>query len=337
MEQRQLLGAGLRVPALSFGTATFGGGNDFFRAWGATDAKEARRLVDLCFDHGVNFFDTANGYSGGMAEEILGEALKGRRQQALIATKATFPMGEGPMEYGSSRHHIIEACEASLRRLGTDHIDLYFMHGQDMHTPVEETLRALDDLTRAGKIRYLGCSNFSGWHLMKSLAHSERHGLGRYVVNQTYYSLVGREYEWELQPLGVDQKVSAMAWSPLAGGALSGKITRTQGPAAGTRSAQMDFVVSSKSAHLHNVVDVLHAIARERNKTVPQVALNWVLQRPTVANVVIGARTEAQLLENFGAVGWNLTATEVARLDKVSAVKPIYPYWHQRIFPQLGH
>jgi aryl-alcohol dehydrogenase-like predicted oxidoreductase len=335
MEYRQLSGAGLRVPLLSFGTATFGGVGDFFKAWGATDVAEAKRMVDLCMDHGVNFFDTANGYSRGRSEEILGEALKGKRHQSLIATKATFPMGDAPMDYGSSRFHLIETVEASLKRLQTDHIDMFFMHGQDMLTPVEETLRSLDNLITAGKIRYIGCSNFSGWNLMKSLSVSERHGWAKYVLNQTYYSLVGREYEWELMPLGLDQNVSSMVWSPLAGGALSGKISRTRPAPAGSRAAQMDFVVSSKSEHLHSIVDVLEVIAKETEKTVAQVALNWVAHRPTVANVVVGARNEEQLKQNFGAVGWKLSAEQVARLDSVSEVKPIYPYWHQRSFPQL--
>lgn len=335
MEQRTLSGAGLKIPALSFGTATFGGVGEFFQAWGSTQEQEARRLVDLCFEHGVNFFDTANGYSAGKSEEILGATLKGRRSQALIATKATFPTGPGPGDYGSSRSHLQQALEDSLRRLQTDYVDIYFMHGQDMLTPVEETLSFLDQMVRAGRIRYIGCSNFSGWNLMKSLSVSERRGWARYVLNQTYYSLVGREYEWELMPLGDDQQVSAMVWSPLAGGALSGKISRSKPAPAGSRSAAMDFVVSSKSEHLHNVVDVLEQVAKEAEKSVAQVALNWVLQRPTVANVVIGARNEEQLKQNLGAVGWKLSPDQVKRLDEASFVRPIYPYWHQRTFPQL--
>jgi len=337
MEYRKLLGAGLNVPVLSFGTATFGGGNEFFKAWGSTDVNEATRLIDLCLDHGVNFFDTANGYSRGMSEEILGAALKEKRNQVLISTKSTFPMGDGPNDYGSSRFSIIKECEDSLRRMKRDHIDLYYMHGFDALTPVEETLRALDDLVTSGKIRYLGCSNFSGWHLMKSLSISERYGWSKYVANQSYYSLVGREFEWELMPLALDQKVSTIVWSPMAGGALSGKITRQNPPAAGTRSANMDFVVSSKSEALLNVVEVLQEVAEEVNKTIPQVVLNWVLHRPSVTSIVIGARNEQQLLQNFGAVGWKLTAEQVARLDAVSETKPIYPYWHQNLFPMLGH
>lgn len=335
MEYRQLSGSGLRVPALSFGTATFGGVGDFFKAWGSTDVKEAKRLVDICLDHGINFFDTANGYSRGASEEILGEALKGKRQSTIISTKGTFPMGDGAMDYGSSRFHIIETVEASLKRLQTDHIDMFFMHGFDARTPVDETLRALDDLVSAGKIRYIGCSNFSGWHLMKSLAQSERHTWSRYVLHQVYYSLAGREYEWELMPLGHDQNVSAMVWSPLAAGALSGKISRTKPAPAGSRSSQMDFVVSSKSEHLHNIVDVLEQVSNECEKSVAQVALNWVMNRPTVANIIIGARNEEQLKQNLGCIGWKLTPDQVKRLEDVSDVKPVYPYWHQRSFPQL--
>lgn len=337
MEYRRLNGAGLSVPVLSFGTATFGGGNEFFRAWGSTDVKEASRMVDLCLEHGVTFFDTANGYSRGMSEEILGEAIKGRRDKVMVSTKSTFPMGDGPNDYGSSRYSIVKECEGSLKRLGVETIDLYYMHGFDALTPVEETLRALDDLVSAGKIRYIGCSNFSGWHLMKSLSLSERYGWSRYVVNQSYYSLMGREFEWELMPLGVEEKVSTVVWSPLAGGALSGKITRTTPPAPGTRSAQMDFVASAKDSRLHDIVDVLKDVAEETGKTVPQVALNWLLQRPTVSSIIIGARTEAQLKENFGAVGWKLSGEQMEKLTRVSEVKPIYPYWHQRLFPMLGH
>lgn len=337
MEYRKLSGSGFSLPVLSFGTATFGGGNEFFKAWGSTDVKEASRMIDLCLDHGVNFFDTANGYSRGMSEEILGASIKGKRDKVLLSTKSTFPMGDGPNDYGSSRWSVIKECEDSLRRLGTDHIDLYYMHGFDATTPVEETLRALDDLVRAGKIRYIGCSNFSGWHLMKSLTVSERYGWSKYVAHQAYYSLMGREYEWELMPLAQDQKVSTIVWSPMAGGALSGKITRKTPPPPGSRAAQMDFVVSAKSEKLYDVVDVLQAIAQEVGKTVPQVALNWVLSRPTVTSIIIGARNEEQLKQNFGAVGWKLSAEHIAKLDAVSDSKPIYPYWHQKQFPMLGH
>jgi len=335
MEYRKLSGAGLSVPVLTFGTATFGGGDAFFKAWGSTDVAEARRLVDLCLDHGVNCFDTANIYSKGLSEEILGAAIEGKRDKMLLSTKATFSMGAGPYNRGASRWSLIRECEASLKRLRTDYIDLYTMHGFDATTPVEETLRALDDLVQAGKVRYIGCSNFSGWHLMKALNISERYGWARYAAHQVYYSLAGREYEWELMPLQMDQKVSSMVWSPLAGGALSGKIRRNSPPPSGSRSAQMDFVVSAKSEALHNIVDVLVEIAGEIGKSPAQVALNWLLQRPTVASLVIGARNEEQLIQNFGAVGWNLDAGQVARLDTVSEIRPIYPYWHQRQSPEL--
>jgi aryl-alcohol dehydrogenase-like predicted oxidoreductase len=337
MEYRRLSGAGFNIPALSFGTATFGGGNDFFKAWGSTDVKEASRLIDVCLEYGVNFFDTANGYSQGMSEEILGAAVKGRRDKVLLSSKSTFPMGDGPRDYGSSRYSVIKECEDSLRRLGTDHIDLYYMHGFDAHTPVEETLRALNDLVTSGKVRYIGCSNFSGWHLMKSLSVSERFGWSKYVAYQGYYSLVGREYEWELLPLAQDQKVSTIVWSPLAGGALSGKITRKNPPAPGTRSASMDFVVSSRDERLLSIVDTLIEVAEEVGRTVPQVALNWVLQKPTVASVIVGARNEEQLIQNFGALGWKLSPEQMSKLDNVSKVRLAYPYWHQKQFPMLGH
>lgn len=337
MEFRQFGGSGLRAPAITFGTATFGGQGDFFKAWGSTDVSEAKRLIALCLDSGVNFFDSANTYSAGASEEILGAALAGRRRDAfLISTKGTFPMGTGPADYGSSRDSILRECEASLRRLGTGHIDVYYMHGFDAMTPIEETLRALDDLVHSGKVRYIGCSNFSGWHLMKSLSVSERYGWSRYVTHQVYYSLAGREYEWELMPLGLDQNVGAHVWSPLAGGSLTGKVRRNQPPPAGSRAGQMDFVVSSTSPELHRIVDALDEVAREIGKTVAQVALNWLLRRPTVSSVVVGARTEEQLKQNLGAVGWKLEALHIAKLDAASEKKPVYPYWHQRQFPQLN-
>ncbi|CAN5433448.1 aldo/keto reductase [soil metagenome] len=335
MEYRKLTGSGLNVSALSFGTATFGGSNEFFRAWGQTDVNEAKRLLDLCIDYGVNFVDTANVYSRGLAEEILGKAIQGKRSDLVVATKSTFRMGDGPNDVGSSRSAIIRQCEASLKRLGTDYIDLYYMHGFDSNTPVEETLSALNDLIREGKIRYFGCSNFSGWHLMKSLSVSERYGWSKYVAHQAYYSLAGREYEWELMPLAIDQKVSTVVWSPLAGGSLSGKISRKSPPAKGTRAAEMDFVVSSKSEKLFDIVDALELVSKETEKTIPQVALNWTLQRPTIASIIVGARNEEQLKQNFGAVGWKLSEAQVARLDAASDVKPIYPYWHQLGNPEL--
>ena len=330
MEYRLLGRSGLKVPVLSLGTGTFGGTTDFFKDWGNAGVAEATRMVDLCLEAGVNLFDTANIYDAGKSEEILGAALKGRRDQALISTKATFTMGPGPNDKGSSRYHLIRACEASLKRLGTDHIDLYFMHGFDALTPVEEVLRALDDLRTAGKIRYLGASNFSGWHLMKSLATSEKYGLGRYVVYQGYYSLIGRDYEWELMPLGKDQGVGLMVWSPLGWGRLTGKIRRGQPMPAGRIGSGGDVGGPPVDEELlYTVVDALDEIAAETGKTVPQVALNWLLSRPTVSNIVIGARNEEQLKSNLGAVGWSLTSEQIGRLDAASRRTPPYPYWHQ--------
>jgi aryl-alcohol dehydrogenase-like predicted oxidoreductase len=331
MEYRLLGRCGLQVPVLSLGTGTFGGVGEMFSKWGNTEVKEAIHLIDICLDAGLNFFDTANVYSGGAAEEILGQAVKGRRDQVLIATKATFSMGPGPNDQGSSRFHLVRQCEASLKRLGTDYIDLYFMHGFDALTPVEETLHALDDLIRAGKIRYIGCSNFSGWHAMKSLAISERYGLGRYVSYQGYYSLIGREYEWELMPLALTEGLGTMAWSPLGWGRLTGKLRRGEAPREGR--IQQGGAAGGPPVdeeYLYAVIDALERVAAEIGKSVPQVALNWLLQRPTVSSVVIGARNEAQLRQNLGAVGWNLNKEQVARLDAASYRRPIYPYWHQR-------
>ncbi len=337
MEYRQLGKSGLHVPVLSLGTATFGGSNEFFQKWGQTDVKEASRMVDICIEAGVNFFDTADVYSSGMSEEILGAALKGKRDKVLISTKATFPMGEGVNDRGSSRHHIISACNASLKRLGTDHIDLYFMHGFDGITPVEETLRALDDLQRAGKINYIGCSNFSGWHTMKSLAVSDKEGLVRYAAYQGYYSLVGRDYEWELMPLALDQGLGLMIWSPLGWGRLTGKIRRGQPMAEGRiKSGGEEGGPQVDNELLYNVVDVLDELAKETGKTIPQVALNWLLQRPSVSNIVVGARNEEQLKQNLGAVGWKLTVEQIARLDAVSRRQPAYPYWHQMFFDNIN-
>jgi aryl-alcohol dehydrogenase-like predicted oxidoreductase len=337
MEYRQLGASGFMVPVLSLGTGTFGGGNEFFKAWGASDVAEATRLVDICLDAGLNMFDSADIYSGGLAEEILGQAIKGRRDRVIISTKATFRFGQGPNDVGSSRYHLIRSVEASLRRLATDFIDLFQLHGFDALTPVEETLNTLDDLVRAGKIRYIGCSNFSGWHLMKALAVSEKYGLARYVAHQAYYSLIGRDYEWELMPLALDQKVSAVVWSPLGWGRLTGKIRRGQ-PLPKTSRLQSkqvsDIGPQVADEYMFKVVDALEEIARETSKSVPQVALNWLLQRPSVANVIIGARNEEQLRQNLGAVGWNLTASQVARLDAASATSLPYPYWHQRGFAE---
>ena len=338
MEYRQLGGSGLRVPVLSFGTGTFGGGNEFFKAWGSTQVDEATRLVDICLEAGLNLFDTANVYSGGASEEILGKAIKGRRHKVLISSKATFPTSEEVNDFGSSRLGLIKSCEDSLRRLGVDHIDIYHMHGFDANTPVEETLKALESLVQSGKVTYIACSNFSGWHLMKSLTVSERYGWSRYIAHQAYYSLLHRDYEWELMPLAIDQHVGTIVWSPLSSGKLSGKYRRNQAAPADARVAQGGnpvLGVASDDERLYNILDVMDQIAAETGKTHTQIALNWLLQRPTVSNLIIGARNEAQLRQNLGAVGWNLTVGQVKRLDAVSAVLPAYPYWHQRQFPML--
>src|SRR5690242_9194194 len=328
MEFRQLGKSGLKVPVLSYGTGTFGGGTESFKAWGASDVAEATRLVDICLDAGVNLFDTADVYSNGLSETILGKAVAGRRDQVLISTKATFKMGPGPNDLGSSRHHLVPACEASLKRLGTDYIDIYHLHGFDALTPVEEVLSTLDNLTKSGKVRYIACSNFSGWHLMKSLAVADRYGWARYVGHQVYYSLIGREYEWELMPLGLDQGVGALIWSPLGWGRLTGKLRRGQPlPEVSRLHVTADRGPPVPDELLFRVVDALDEIARETGRTIPQVALNWLLQRPTVSTVIIGARDEKQLRDNLGAVGWSLDAAQVARLDAASAFTPAYPYW----------
>jgi aryl-alcohol dehydrogenase-like predicted oxidoreductase len=335
MEFRQLGHSGLMVPVLSFGTGTFGGRGDFFAAWGNSDVADATRLVDICLEAGVNFFDTADVYSQGASEEILGKAIAGRRNSVLISTKATFPMGKGPNDLGSSRYHLTQACEASLRRLGTDYIDVYHLHGFDQLTPVEETLHTLNTLVESGKVRYLACSNFSGWHLMKSLAISEKYGWSRYVAHQAYYSLIGREFEWELMPIGIDQRVGTIVWSPLGWGRLTGKIRRNQPlPKVSRLHVTAEKGPPVDDEYLYTVVDALDEVARETGRTVPQVALNWLLQRPTVANVIIGARNEEQLRQNLAAVGWNLTDEQVRRLNSASERVPIYPYWHQRQFAE---
>ncbi|HTV79723.1 MAG TPA: aldo/keto reductase [Steroidobacteraceae bacterium] len=334
MEYRQLGRSGLKVPVLSFGTASFGGGG-VFEAFGTTDVEEARRLVAICLEAGVTMFDSADVYSQGRAEEVLGAAIAGRRDQVLISTKGTFRMGPGPNDAGASRFHLMRAVEASLRRLGTDYIDLYQLHGFDAATPVEETLRVLDDLVRAGKIRYIGCSNFSGWHLMKSLAVADRHGLSRYVAHQAYYSLVGRDYEWELLPLARDQGVGAVVWSPLGWGRLTGRIRRGQPrPQVSRLNSQVIVDVGPPIADelLFKVVDALEEVAQETGRSIPQVALNWVLQQPTVSSVIIGARNEQQLRDNLGAAGWALSAAQSARLAAASETTRAYPYWHQQHF-----
>ncbi|MBC8138143.1 MAG: aldo/keto reductase [Fibrella sp.] len=332
MEHRLLGGSGFKVPVLSFGTGTFGGSSEFFKAWGDTDTTGATRLVDVCLEAGLTLFDSADVYSNGDAETILGAAIKGRRDKVLISTKAGFRTDPGPNGTGSSRFHLTQSVEASLRRLGTDYIDLFQLHSFDALTPLEETLQTLDDLVRAGKIRYIGCSNYSGWHLMKALSISERYGLARFVAHQAYYSLIGRDYEWELMPLGLDQKVGAVVWSPLGWGRLTGKIRRNQPIPEGSRLQSQSVVDSGPPVddeYLYRVVDALDAIAEETGKTVPQIALNWLLSRPSVATLVIGARNEEQLRQNLGAIGWSLTTEQIARLDAASATTKAYPYWHQ--------
>jgi aryl-alcohol dehydrogenase-like predicted oxidoreductase len=333
MEYRLLGGSGLKVSALSFGTGTFGGSNEFFKAWGGTQVDEARRLIDICIEAGVNLFDTANGYSDGRSEEILAAALEGKRDQVLISTKSGFPTGSGPNDEGSSRYHLRRALEASLRRLGTDYIDIYHLHGFDALTPIEEVQDTLNKFVREGKVRYIACSNFSGWHLMKSLAVADRYGWTRFVAHQVYYSLIGRDYEWELMKLGIDQKVGALVWSPLGWGRLTGKIRRGQPlPAVSRLHKTIDAGPPVPDEYVYTVVEALDKVAAETGKTVPQIALNWLLQRPTVSSVIVGARNEEQLRQNLGAAGWNLTREQVATLDKASELPASYPYWHQRKF-----
>ena len=336
MDYRLLGRSGLKVPALSFGTATFGGQPPFFSAWGATDVAGARRLVDVCMDAGCSMFDSADVYSDGAAEAIFGQAIRHLpRDRVLISTKTTFRKGEGVNDVGSSRHYLTRSVESSLQRLGTDYIDLLQLHGFDALTPVEEVLSTLDTLVRAGKVRYLGVSNFSGWHLMKSLAVSDRYGYPRYVAHQAYYSLIGRDYEWELMPLGMDQGVGAVVWSPLGWGRLTGKLRRGKPlPAESRLHETSEFGPQVADDYLYQVVDALDAVAKETGKTIPQVALNWLLQRPTVSTVVLGARNETQLRDNLGAVGWQLTPAQVAALDAASARAVPYPYWHQRTFEE---
>jgi aryl-alcohol dehydrogenase-like predicted oxidoreductase len=328
MEYRFLGASGLKVPALGFGVGTFGGKGPLFSAWGNTDVAQATRLIDICLDAGVNFFDTADVYSDGASESILGAAIKGRRDQVLLSTKVSLRAGDAPNEVGSSRHHLLGAVDKALRRLGTDYIDLLQLHAFDAMTPVEETLSTLDGLVRAGKLRYLGASNFSGWQLMKSLAVADRRGYPRYVANQAYYSLIGRDYEWELMPLGMDQGIGAVVWSPLGWGRLTGKLRRGQPLPEGSRLHDTaGFAPPVDEERLYRVVDALDAVAKETGKTVPQIALNWLLRRPTVSTVLVGARNEEQLRQNLGALGWTLTTEQLARLDAASAVTPPYPYY----------
>ncbi|MGG7578401.1 aldo/keto reductase [Rhizobium sp. Nf11,1] len=331
MEYRNLGASGLRVPVLSFGAGTFGGSGPLFGAWGNTDAEEARRFVDICLEAGVNLFDTADVYSAGASEEVLGQAIRGRRNAVLISTKTALPMGEGPQDWGTSRARLIRATEDALRRLGTDYIDLLQLHAFDASTPVEEVLSTLDSLVAAGKIRYVGVSNFSGWELMKSLAAAERWGHPRYVAHQVYYSLAGRDYEWDLMPLGADQGVGALVWSPLAWGRLTGKIRRGEPlPAASRLHETAQYGPPVDDERLFDIIEVLDSIAAETGKTVPQIAINWLLGRPTVSSVIIGARNEDQLRQNLGAADWSLSKDQIERLDAVSAVTAPYPYFPYR-------
>jgi len=342
MEYRLLGRSGFKVPILTFGTATFGGKGDFFKGWGTTGVAEATRLVDICLEAGITMFDSADGYSSGLSEEILGAAIRGRRDKVLVSTKATFATGPGPNDVGTSRFHLLQAVEGSLRRLGTDYIDLFQLHGFDALTPPEETLRTLDDLISAGKIRYIGCSNYAGWHLMKSLAVSEKLGFARFVAHQAYYSMIGRDYEWDLMPLALDQGVGTVVWSPLGWARLTGKIRRGQPqPEVSRLRAPAAVGHPVDDEYLYQVVDAIDVVARETGKSVPQIALNWLLQRPTISTLIIGARTEEQLKHNLGCLGWKLTAEQIARLDAASEPPLPYPYWHQRgfernPFPTLG-
>jgi aryl-alcohol dehydrogenase-like predicted oxidoreductase len=337
MEYRRLGNSGFKVPLLSLGTGTFGGSTELFKGFGSSDVAEATRMVDISLEAGLTMFDSADIYSHGQAEEILGKAIKGRRDRVLISTKATFRHGDGPNDVGSSRLHLTQSVEGSLKRLGTDRIELFQLHGFDAMTPVEETLGTLDDLVRAGKLLYIGCSNFSGWHLMKSLGVSEKFGLARYIAHQAYYSLLGREFEWELMPLALDQGIGTAVWSPLGWGRLTGKIRRGVAPPPNTRldnKITREIGPQVPDDRVHRVVDALDEVAKETGKTVPQIALNWLFHRPTVATVIIGARNPEQLRQNLGALGWSLTAEQIAKLDAASDVPLVYPYWHQRQFSE---
>ena len=338
MEFRQLGKSGLKVPELCFGAGTLGTSGEFFEAWGKTSEDEADRLVGICMDAGLNFFDTADVYSNGGSETAVGKAIgKLKREDVLISTKATFRFGEGPNDVGSSRYHLVQSLERSLQRLGTDYVDVYHLHAFDATTPVEETLNTLDKFVREGKVRYIACSNFSGWHLMKSLSVSERYGWARYVGHQVYYSLVGRDYEWELMPLALDQGVGALVWSPLGWGRLTGKYRRGEGIPKDSRlntKVVVDAGPQVPEEHLYNVVEALDEVAKETGKTVPQIALNWLLQRPTVSTLIIGARNEEQLKANLGAVGWKLSAEQMKKLDAASQQPKAYPYWHQAQFAE---
>ncbi|WP_306205900.1 aldo/keto reductase [Actinoplanes sp. RD1] len=329
MEYRQLGRSGLRVSVLTMGTMTFGGKGNFANV-GSTDVAEARRQVDRAIDAGINLIDTADVYSDGLSEEIIGEVLEGRREDVLLATKVRMSMGAGPNDAGLSRHHIIRGAEASLRRLRTDHIDLYQVHEWDGQTPVEETLEALDLLVRQGKVRYVGASNYAGWQLLKALGTADRTGTPRFVSEQIYYSLQARDAEYELIPAAVDQGLGVLVWSPLAGGLLSGKYRRGQQPPAGSRQlTDWNEPPVRDQEQLYDTVEELVAIGEAHGVSAAQVALAWLLGRPAVASLVIGARTDEQLADNLAAAELKLAEEERARLDKVSALPLLYPYWHQ--------
>jgi aryl-alcohol dehydrogenase-like predicted oxidoreductase len=329
MEYRALGRSGLRVSVLTMGTMTFGGTGAFADV-GSTDVDEAERQVDICLDVGVNLIDTADVYSGGLAEEILGQVLRGRRDRVLVATKVRMSMGRGPNDAGLSRYHIISSCEASLRRLGTDHIDLYQVHEWDGQTPLEETLHALDDLVRSGKVRYVGASNYTSWQLMKALGIADRLDLAPLVSQQIYYSLQAREAEYELIPLAVDQGLGVLVWSPLAGGLLSGKYRRNhQAPVGSRQLSDWGEPPVYDQEGLYDIVEILIEIAEQHEVSAAQVALAWTLGRPGVTSLVIGARTGDQLADNLEAASLTLTDEDRARLDQVSALPLIYPYWHQ--------
>ncbi len=331
MQTRYLGASGLQVSALSFGSMTFGGADEYFGGIGQQGRDEARRMVDICLDAGINLFDTSDIYSGGLAEEILGDAIAGRRDRLLVATKVRFPTGEGPNDGGLSRHHLIEGVEASLRRLEVDHIDLLQLHEIDPATPLEETMRALDDLVRSGKVRYLGVSNFSAWMIMKALAISESRNYDRFVAHQAYYSLACRDIEFELIPCAEAEGFGHIVWSPLAGGFLSGKFRRGQAePEDSRRGRGFGDIVPIEEERGLDVVEVAAEIAAARGVSVAQVCINWLLGRPTVASIVVGARREEQLLDNLKAVEWELDEEERRRLDEVSEGRVPYPQWHQR-------
>ena len=328
MQYRNLGKSGLKVPVLSLGTGTFGGTNEFFQRWGQLGVKEADRLVSVSLERGINFFDTANVYSDGEAERILGEVIKNRRDKIIVSTKASFSIGPGPNDKGSSRAHLLRACEESLKRLGTDYIDLYFMHGFDETTPVEETLATLNTLVQSGKVRYVGCSNFAAWQIMKSLSVSEKNHFEKYVLYQGYYSLIGRDYEQELMPLLKDQELGLMVWSPLGWGRLTGKIRKNGSIGEGrAKSGGLVGAPPVDDELLYQVLAVAEEIALQTGKTVSQVAINWLLHNNTVSNIIIGARTEEQLVENISSLDWELTPAELDQLNTVSYQSPIYPHW----------